>query len=208
MKRSKSPVIQFSTCYYPESDGKPMAESDWHRHEMCRQIELLKKYYAGQRVYVSGALLLYYEQGNPKKVIVPDVFVVKDIKPGDRRFYKTWIERKAPDVVIENTSKKTKKKDTVTKPDLYAKLGVKEFFLFDPLREYLDPGLEGHRLVGNKYERIEPDTHGALVSNELGLRLLAEEGQVVFNRLDTGERLLTANEWLALVQGQACATPI
>jgi Uma2 family endonuclease len=189
-----SSVIHVKSIDYPESDGKPMAETDVHRDEMVRQIELLKRFFAGQRVYVSGNLLLYYEQGEPKKSVAPDVFVVKDLAPGDRRVYKLWVERKAPHLVIEVTSRKTKKKDTETKPPLYAQLGVKEYFLFDPTQDYLDPPLEGYRLVGAEYEQLVPDAEGCLVSQQLGLRLQVEQRHLTFYRLDTGERLLTAEE--------------
>src|SRR5438876_10718276 len=127
---TKSPVIDVSIVHYPESDGRPMGETDIHRDAMVRHIELLRHYYDGQQVYVSGDLLVYYEQGNPKKFVVPDAFVVKGINPGQRRVYKTWVERKAPDAAIETTSRKTKKKDTTFKPDLYARLGITEYLLF------------------------------------------------------------------------------
>jgi len=127
-----SSVIQMTSVSYPESDGKPMGETDQHRKEMIREMELLGRFFEGQQVYVSGDLLVYYEQGNPKKFVVPDVFVVLGLEPRDRRIYKLWVERKAPNVVIEVTSRKTKKKDTVGKPALYAKLGIREYFLFDP----------------------------------------------------------------------------
>src|SRR4051794_32165150 len=124
-----SPVIQVSTVHYPESDGKPMGETDEHRDAMVRPIEILRRHFAGQRVYVSGDLLVYYEQGNPRKYVVPDAFVAKGTSPEKRRIYKIWVERKAPDVAIETTSRKTKRQDTVNKPALYARLGIKEYFL-------------------------------------------------------------------------------
>ena len=149
-----SSVIQVSQVYYPESDGKPMGETDDHRKEMVRHIELLEDFYQGQEVYVSGDLLVYYVQGNPRKYVVPDAFVVKGVVPKARRVYKIWVEGQAPDVVIETTSRKTRRKDTADKPELYARLGVKEYFLFDPHQEYLDPPLQGHRLAGDGYEEI------------------------------------------------------
>src|SRR5262249_28463921 len=115
-----APVIKVSAIHYPESDGKPMGETDVHRDAMVRQIELLRRHFAGQEVYVSGDLLVYYEQGNSKKYIVPDAFVSKGIRPESRRVYKIWIEGKPPDVAIETTSRKTKRQDTITKPALYA----------------------------------------------------------------------------------------
>jgi Uma2 family endonuclease len=187
-------VIDITQVHYPESDGKPMGETDEHRDEMVRHIELLRHYYRGQQVYVSGNLLLYYEQGNPKKFVVPDTFVVKGIDSRKRRVYKIWIERKSPDVVIETTSSKTKRKDTDEKPVLYARLGIKEYFLFDPDQEYLDPPLQGYRMGESGYVRLSADETGALVSDELALKLRIEKDLLQFYRLDTAERLLTAEE--------------
>lgn len=191
-------VLKFTTVNYPESDGKPMGETDEHIDETIRLRELLKRYYAGQSVYVSGNLLVFYKQGDAKKFIVPDVFMVKEIDPGKRRIYRIWLERKPPSAIIEVTSRKTKKKDTVTKPALYRRLQVPEYFLFDLTRDYLDPPLQGYRLIGKRYERIAADAEGALVSEQLGLRLQAEERHLMLYRLDTGERLLTAEEKLEI----------
>jgi hypothetical protein len=56
-------------------------------------------------------------------------------------------------------------------------LRVPEYFLFDPWDEYLDPPLQGHRLVDGKYERIEP-VDGRLPSKILGLHLEADGPQL------------------------------
>jgi Uma2 family endonuclease len=189
-----SSVIQVTSVDYPETDGKPMGETDVHRDEMVREIELLRRYYEDQCVYVSGNLLVYYKQGNPKRFVVPDVFVVKGLEQQQRRVYKLWVERQTPDVIVEVTSRKTKKTDTIAKPKLYCRLGVKEYFLFDPTQDYLEPPLQGYRLDGDRYLRIAADARGRLVSKELGLRLQAEKGQLMLYRIDTGERLLTERE--------------
>jgi Uma2 family endonuclease len=190
-------VGPFTQVHYPESDGKPMGETDEHRDAMVRHIQILQEYYRDQRVYVSGDLLVYYQEGDPSKYIVPDAFVAKGVSPNRRRTYKIWLEGKAPDVVIETTSRKTRRKDTTTKPELYARLGVKEYFLFDPDGEYLDPPLQGYRLRGRAYVRLKPDQDGGLTSRELELRLRLEEGQVRFYRLDSGKPLLTPVEEVA-----------
>jgi Uma2 family endonuclease len=188
---SVNPFIQ---VHYPESDGKPLGETDEHRDAMVRHIQILQEYYRDQRVYVSGDLLVYYQEGDPRKFVVPDAFVVKGVSPNRRRTYKIWLEGKQPDVVIKTTSRKTRRKDTTMKPELYARLGVNEYFLFDPDCEYLDPSLQGYRLHGGAYVRLEPDQDCGLASSELGLRLRLEEGEVRFYRLDTGEPLLTPAE--------------
>jgi Uma2 family endonuclease len=187
-----SSAINVTAIEYPESDGKPMGESDDHRDAMIRHLELLKSHFAGQQVYVSGDLLVFYEQGNPKKFVVPDAFMVKGIEPKKRRNYKIWIEGKVPNVAIETTSRKTRRHDMVTKPKLYARLGIREYFLFDPLQEYLDPPLQGHRLRGKSYVRIKPDRNGSLWSEELDLRLVVEHGELQF--YTAGKRLLTHEE--------------
>ena len=101
---------------YPTSDGKPMAETDWHRNLMADLIATLKEHYAPQdRVYVSGNLLLYYELGNRRRRVAPDVFVVKGIPKHNRPNYLLWEEGKGPGVVIEVTSSTTRREDLETK---------------------------------------------------------------------------------------------
>lgn len=188
-------ILPFTeTTYYPESDGRPMGESDQHRDAMVRIIELLKIYFEGQQVYVSGDLLLYYEQGNPKKFVVPDAFIAKGLKQKRRRIYRMWIEGIVPQLVIETTSRKTKKKDTVDKPELYAKLGINEYFLHDPTCEYLDPPLQGYRLKDSKYERIIADSMGNLYSEELKLNLRVEDSELNLYYPETHQRLLSNQE--------------
>jgi Uma2 family endonuclease len=156
---------------YPTSDGKPMAETDWHRDLMAILIETLKIYYAAQpRVYVSGNLLLFYERGNRRRHVSPDVFVVKGVAKHNRPNYLLWEER-SPDVVIELTSSSTRREDLETKYRLYRDtLKVKEYFLFDPRGDYLDPPLQGHRLRGGQYHAIRA-VAGRLPSRALGLHL-------------------------------------
>lgn len=185
------PLVQVVS--YPESDGKPMGETDWQRKAIIRLIELLERHFAGQKVYVSGGLLVYYEQGNPKKFVVPDVFVVKDLLPKERRIYRMWVERKVPNAIFEVTSRKTRKKDALEKPTLYAQFGVKEYFLFDPDSDYLDPPLQGYRLGKSGYQRIQPDSDGCLHCQELGLNVKQDESGLNLYT-PSGERLLTNKE--------------
>ena len=83
---SSTPLLQKND--YPTSDGKPMAETDTHRRLMTVLIEILMAFYqANPRVYVSGNLLIFYERGNKRRHISPDVFVVKGIPKGNRLNY-------------------------------------------------------------------------------------------------------------------------
>lgn len=78
---------------YPESDGRPIAESSLHRKVICDMIAGLEHYYRDQPdVYVSGTLLLYYVEGDPSSMVCPDVFVVFGVPKGNRNTYKLWEE--------------------------------------------------------------------------------------------------------------------
>jgi Uma2 family endonuclease len=176
---------------YPESDGKPVAETDLHLEWMIYIRNVLKYRYRKQRVYIGANLLLYYVRGNPHKSVAPDTFVVKDCDPGPRRTFKTWVEERNPDVVFEVTSSSTRREDEVTKPATYAQIGVKELFLFDPTSDYLDPPLQGYRFSRGRKTRIRPDADGSLECRELGLRLRLEDGELRFYDARTGARLLT-----------------
>lgn len=180
---------------YPESDGKPMGETDLHRNWIVRIIDLLQQRYRGQQVYVTGDLLLYYEEGSTSKFLVPDIFVVFDRDPGPRRTYKLWEEdNKSPNVVIEVTSRSTKGEDLNHKPQKFSDLGIAEYFLFDPTRDYLNPPLRGYRMIDGEYVQLEFDTKGGLVSDQLNVRLCLDAKQLVMHDLDTDKRLLTEAE--------------
>ncbi len=187
---------------YPESDGRPMGETDVHWRWMVLIRNLLEWRYRGQRVYVGSDLLVYYVEGDPKQYVVPDDFVVKDCEPGLRRTFKIWEERRSPNVVFEVTSRKTRRKDQHRKPEVYARIGVNELFLYDPTEDYLDPPLQGVRFVQGERVPIAPDETGGLECRELGLVLRLEEGQLVMEDARSGERLLTEAE-AAWAQQQA-----
>jgi Uma2 family endonuclease len=179
---------------YPESDGRPMGETDVHWRWIVRIRHLLEWRHREQRVYVGSDLLVYYVEGDPRQYVVPDDFVVKDCAPALRRTFKTWEEGRAPDVVFEVTSRKTRRKDQHKKPEVYARIGVKELFLYDPTEDYLDPPLQGFRFEQGERVPIAPGATGGLECRELGLALRLEEGQLVMDDARTGERLLTEAE--------------
>jgi Uma2 family endonuclease len=133
--------------HYPESDGKPMAETEVHSDVLIYLREALKDYFRSEpQVYVAGNMMLYYEEGNPAACVAPDVFVVQGVGKGERRTYKVWEESQPPTVVFEITSRGSRLEDVGTKRAVYAMLGVREYFLYDPLGEYLRPPLQGYRL--------------------------------------------------------------
>lgn len=182
------------TIDYPESDGKPMAETDIHRDIMVDLIYRLKARYEGRDAYVSGNLLVYYVEGDPRTSLAPDCFVVFGVRPGNRRTYKTWEEGKFPAVVFEITSRKTKREDQVTKFEIYRDIWkVKELFLFDPTEDYLKPSLIGYRMSRGELKPIKP-VDGKIPSKELGITLERDGTRLLLREAATGEPVMTAAE--------------
>jgi len=168
---SATTVPQSGQIVYPTSDGRPMGETDLHRNIMFASIESLKLHYAGQQVYVSGNILMFYQPGNRRRHVSPDVLVVKGLDPHDRENYLLWDEGRPPNVVIEVTSESTREEDQYDKFEIYRdSVRVPEYFQFDPRGEYLRPALQGYRLKARRYERIEPVSR-RLPSRETGLHL-------------------------------------
>jgi Uma2 family endonuclease len=194
---------------YPDSDGEPMAESDFQLIPLIYAITALRIYFQDRLdVYVAGDMLLYYEQANPKAVVAPDVFVVVGAPKRRRRSYLLWREPKAPDFILEITSMSTAGQDQRIKKGLYAFLGVTEYFQFDPTADYLNPPLQGFRLEEGRYIPIQPETSSngtlRLYSEILGLYLELHGDEFRFVRLD-GQKLLSAEELEAAHQAEAQA---
>ena len=163
------------TIVYPESDGKPMAETDKHRNLMVDFIQMLQYHFRDDPVYVSGNLLIYYEQGNSKKSVAPDVFVVFGVSKKQRRTYLTWEEGNTPDFVLELASPSTFRDDMRKKKALYASiLKVKEYYIYDPYGE-IHPNFIGFRLTDGAYQEID-FANERLPSDVLNLELGEHRG--------------------------------
>ncbi|MFP5286688.1 MAG: Uma2 family endonuclease [Thermoanaerobaculia bacterium] len=186
--------LKHDDVYYPESDGRPMAETDLHREVMTDLIHGLKRRYAeAPDVYVGGNLLFYDVQGNPRSSFSPDVFLVKGVPPGRRRIFKLWEEGKVPCLVFEITSDSTHREDEAKKMR-YQRLGVEELVLFDPLGVYLDPQLQGYRLDNGVYRPLKPNPDGSLTSQTTGLLLRVEGEKLRLIDAASGEKLLWLDE--------------
>ncbi len=186
--------------FYPDSDGKPMAESDPARDYLIYGVEALNIYFQNRDdIYVSGNLFIYYKKGVPSAVIAPDVFVVIGVEKKKRLSYKVWQEEgKVPNFVLEITSATTQENDETEKPLKYAALGVQEYFQYDPIGDYLTPRLKGSRLVEGKYESIASnylaDDVLSIKSEQLGLDLRLIDGELRFYDPSTEKKLLSYQE--------------
>ena len=183
-------IISAPTPFYPSSDDKPMAETDWHRKLLMALIQIIEHHFRDHDdVYVSGDLLIYYKMGDNTKSVAPDVFVVQGVAKKQRGTYLTWEEAHTPDFVLELASPSTFRYDLTGKKDLYESvLKVKEYYIYDPLHQ-IQPHFIGFRLIDGVYEEIA-FVNERLPSSVLNLELGEHDGTL-------GVYDPTTEQWLA-----------
>ncbi len=166
-----------SKIHYPESDGKPMAETMKHILVITYLLDVLMAWFKDRAdMYVGGNNMIYYAEGFPKLSFAPDVYLIPGLDKTPRRIIKLWEEKSAPSVIFEITSRATWEVDLGDKMELYAQIGVREYFVYDVEHEELDPPLRGFRLVGSTYERLRPNEDGEIFSQEMQLALQEIDG--------------------------------
>ena len=186
--------------HYPVEDGEPMSETGLHRKVSIDAGVALELHHRDRSdAYVGGNCFMYPEEDRPKVVVSPDIFVALGVpKEPLREVWKVWVEGKAPDFILEVTSKSTRKDDERKKKDLYERHGVTEHWQFDPTGDYLDPILKGRALGadGRYFELALEERDGGLcrLSEALGLDLRLEGGRLRFFDPQRGEYMLTPDE--------------
>lgn len=181
------------TSDYPDSNGLPMAESEFQFWPLVYAAPALDRYYqARDDVYVVGNLLMYYQEGNPRegnfgKSVSPDLMIVLGAPKHVRSSYRLWEESKAPDFVLEIASENTYRVDQVEKRAIYSDIGVSEYWQVDPVGAWLRPALQGFRLVEGRYEPMphaeRSDSTLTSRSEVLGLELHLRPGTPVRDAL-------------------------
>ena len=97
------------TFYYPDGDGQPMAAGNFHLRQLFCTWQTLKAHFAQTPdVYVSGDIIMYYKEGEPRKCLSPDVLVCFGINPKMKHTFKIWEEGKAPDFVMEFSERRSR----------------------------------------------------------------------------------------------------
>ena len=197
---------------YPSSDGKAMADSGWQAAAMVLAKEGLDRCFREREdLYVGLNMLVYYEQGNPKARLAPDVFVAFGVGARERDTYKVWEEGKPPDFVLEVASESSERRDRMEKSQECARIGVREYWRLDPKGRLMERPLEGYRLAAGGYERLEPidleDGSEGYWSEALGLHLRGKRSRevtvAVFRDPRTGRDVLTGADMdRALLEAQ------
>lgn len=184
------PPVYFDEDGYVREDNSHMPESEVHFPIVSYWHGALYGHYRsrGRLVCVLADHLLLVDREVGTAAVVPDVMVAFDVEPGDRLSYKVWQEPKAPDLVLEVLSGDTWRVDVFKKPALYADLGVREYWIFDPRGQRRGgPPLEGWRLrAQGNHEPLASIGDGGWHSELLGLDLVPEGKNVWLRDPETG----------------------
>ena len=107
---------------------------------------------------VRAPCVLNFDPTNMNNRVEPDLLVAFGVEPASvlpRNGYIIWEVGKPPDFVMEVASESTHDRDTGFKRDLYASLGIGEYWRVDPTGgDFYGYALAGDRLVDGAYRGI------------------------------------------------------
>ncbi len=131
----------------------------------------------------------------------PDTFVVFGVrnKEQNRNKFIVGDEGVRPTFIFEVVSPRYRKQDRETKVVEYAQAMVREYVIVDRRtyrRQVLDEVL-GYRLVGGHYQPITPDEEGRILCETVGLWISLQDGRLIMEDAQTGQRLKTSVELVA-----------
>src|SRR4051812_47879746 len=123
-----------SEVFYPECDGKPMAENTLQLEWIFRLVGNLRNLFRDQPdIFVAGNQNWYPVKGRPDVVQAPDAYVVFGRPKGFRGSWKQWEENDVPmTVVFEILSPSNSVWEMIDKFDFYDQHGVEEYYIYDP----------------------------------------------------------------------------
>ena len=157
---------------YPYEDDEPMAATDFHAEQITTFSEQLSRYFASNaHIYIGVDNFIYYREGDMRKFVSPDVYVVlgADKYPLRRSFY-TWAEGTVPAAVFEFLSDATAHQDRHEKVRLYLlEMGVREYFIHQPEMKKPAEFRGWRRNPSGGIVELTPDAQGGLFSEALNL---------------------------------------
>ena len=130
-----------------------------------------------ESIFRSSNTFICYDRANLNVRVGPDFYVAFDVEAPaimERLIYLPWEAGKPPDFVLEIASESTGNQDTGNKRDIYARIGVGEYWRFDSTGgDFYGEPLMGEELVNGEYRPMELTTaaDGVLKGYSPALRL-------------------------------------
>jgi Uma2 family endonuclease len=159
---------QLDVCddFSPFFEEESMPESTVHADLIWYLVAVLRWLFRGELCMICENLAFLPPLEDPGPPVAPDIAVIKGVVLGPLTSWRVQSTGPAPHVVFEILSTETWKKDLEEKPSIYARLGVQEYFAYDPTPAPLVQTTR-HRLFGWRADPLLP-AMTALVPNEDG----------------------------------------
>lgn len=183
----------------PLPDPEPMPDGMQQNPHILYVMQILADLLTDRLdTFVDTNTIVYYDPTDRNRRLQPDVYVAFDVDADAirrRNGYLIWEVGKPPDVVLEVASETTASNDVGRKRELYARMGVSEYWRFDAS----GGDMYGAALVGEYLERgayrefpVHTAADGAIwaYSPLLHLNLRWNDGEIELQDPDTGEILL------------------
>jgi Uma2 family endonuclease len=195
-----------------EEQDEPLATGR-HSEEQAYCWQALRYLLEPEGHYVSKDRWLRMDPDKEADKLLPDLLIARDLleRQWNVNEYLPWEVGKAPEVLGEFLSPSSEGADQGEKPERYGKLGVREYFLFDPDGKYSVPRIQGWQLHRDgSREPLPRAADGGIASRlvPVAFRLVEEHisvadvrtGQVAL-RYDVAQQLLRdeiAARWRAV----------
>jgi Uma2 family endonuclease len=178
-RRSVTTIAEPTDLMPPDEEwlsDEPLMDNSRHTMQQLLLISTLQSHWRDLQDYFCCGILSIFYNFAPIKKLGPDFFVALGVDPRDRGSWMVWREDgRYPDVIVELLTDSTAANDRGEKKQIYQDVfRTPAYFLFDP--QTLE--LEGYRLSGGKYRRIEPDAKGLLECEPLGLSFGVRDGRL------------------------------
>ncbi len=212
--------IEDEVKYYYDSHSTEedlMGETSFHADLVHYLMDVLTWLFHGQLCAIYENLNFYQTANAMEYPLAPDVAVIKGTAHRPVRSWRVGKSGPAPKVVFEIASEETWKKDLAEKPSKYARMGVHEYFAYDP-HEFPLPPSNNRRLFGWRLDQdrqimreMSPGPNGSLWSPSLEswlvpdgamLRLHDRNGQMrlTYGEAEAQQKLAEARRAQALAE--------
>ncbi len=182
---------------YPE-EGYYLPSNSFHSDVTSDVRDMLRdRYEEDPTVGVFTDLSIEWDNPDLKKHC-PDLFVAFGIR-NKQEYRSTFVvasEGVRPVFVLEVVSPRYRKEDKQTKVLQYEQASIGEYVIIDrrSLRGQVIDEVLGYRLVAGRYQPIIPDDDGRIPCETLGLWIGMQDGRLLLEDMETGERLLKSTE--------------
>ncbi len=199
MARDITNQVQYYYDYHPTEEDL-MGETSWHVALINYLSAVLSWLFREQACSIYENLNFYQTLNYREYPLAPDLAIIKGVPFEHVRSWTVGRTGPAPQVIFEILSEETWQKDVYEKPWKYARMGVQEYFAYDPYQPPISRAtarrLFGWRLDarGREMVAMTPDEQGWLWSEQLQ-RWLVPDG----NHL----RLFDREHRLCLTEAQA-----